>query len=73
MRCVLRQNVFGGLSPTADDAHRREFSYGRHGSPVLHPALESPPGQAIWKRGFAGASGLFSMVLKPAGRARDCR
>jgi hypothetical protein len=49
MRCVLRQNVFGGLSPTADGvrAHRREFSYGRHGSPMLHPALESPPGHTI--------------------------
>jgi cystathionine beta-lyase len=33
---------------------------------VLHPALESDPGHAIWKRDFTGASGLFSMVLKPA-------
>jgi cystathionine beta-lyase len=33
---------------------------------VLHPALESHPGHAIWKRDFAGASGLFSIVLKPA-------
>ena len=33
---------------------------------VLHPALESDPGHAIWKRDFAGASGLFSVVLKPA-------
>jgi cysteine-S-conjugate beta-lyase len=33
---------------------------------VLHPALESDPGHAIWKRDFAGASGLFSIVLKPA-------
>ncbi|HEX3939217.1 MAG TPA: cystathionine beta-lyase [Xanthobacteraceae bacterium] len=32
---------------------------------VLHPALESHPGHAIWKRDFTGASGLFSMVLKP--------
>jgi cystathionine beta-lyase len=32
---------------------------------VLHPALESDPGHAIWKRDFAGASGLFSIVLKP--------
>jgi cystathionine beta-lyase/cystathionine gamma-synthase len=32
---------------------------------VLHPALESHPGHAIWKRDFAGVSGLFSIVLKP--------
>jgi cystathionine beta-lyase len=33
---------------------------------VLHPALESDPGHQIWKRDFTGASGLFSIVLKPA-------
>jgi len=33
---------------------------------VLHPALETDPGHAIWKRDFSGASGLFSVVLKPA-------
>ena len=32
---------------------------------VLHPALKSCPGHAIWKRDFTGASGLFSIVLKP--------
>jgi cystathionine beta-lyase len=32
---------------------------------VLHPALASDPGHAIWKRDFSGASGLFSIVLKP--------
>jgi cysteine-S-conjugate beta-lyase len=32
---------------------------------VLHPALESDPGHAIWKRDFTGASGLFSVVFKP--------
>jgi cystathionine beta-lyase len=32
---------------------------------VLHPALESDPGHAIWKRDFSGACGLFSVVLKP--------
>jgi cystathionine beta-lyase len=32
---------------------------------VLHPGLESHPGHAIWKRDFTGASGLFSIVLKP--------
>ncbi len=33
---------------------------------VMHPALPSDPGHAIWKRDFTGASGLFSIVLKPA-------
>jgi cysteine-S-conjugate beta-lyase len=33
---------------------------------LLHPALPSHPGHALWKRDFRGASGLFSMVLKPA-------
>ncbi len=32
---------------------------------VLHPALPSDPGHALWKRDFTGASGLFSIVLKP--------
>jgi len=33
---------------------------------VLHPALETDPGHAIWKRDFTGASGLFSIVLQQA-------
>ena len=32
---------------------------------VMHPALETDPGHAIWKRDFNGASGLFSIVLNP--------
>jgi cysteine-S-conjugate beta-lyase len=32
---------------------------------VLHPALETDPGHAVWRRDFSGASGLFSIVLKP--------
>jgi cysteine-S-conjugate beta-lyase len=32
---------------------------------VLHPALEDFPGHDIWKRDFKGASGLFSVILKP--------
>jgi cystathionine beta-lyase len=32
---------------------------------LLHPALPSHAGHAIWKRDFSGASGLFSAVLKP--------
>jgi cysteine-S-conjugate beta-lyase len=32
---------------------------------VLHPAMPSFQGHAIWKRDFTGASGLFGIVLKP--------
>jgi cystathionine beta-lyase len=32
---------------------------------VIHPALPSHPGHALWKRDFTGASGLFSIELKP--------
>lgn len=35
-------------------------------SRVLYPALESHPGHTIWKRDFRGATGLFSVILKPA-------
>lgn len=35
---------------------------------VLHPALPSDPGYALWKAQYTGASGLFSVVLKPAPR-----
>jgi cystathionine beta-lyase len=34
---------------------------------VLHPALESFPGHALWKRDFSGASGIFSIVLSGGG------
>jgi len=32
---------------------------------VLHPALADCPGHAVWRRDFTGASGLFSVVLRP--------
>jgi len=31
---------------------------------VLHPALESHPGHALWRRDFTGSSGLFSFELR---------
>jgi cystathionine beta-lyase len=34
-------------------------------SRVLHPALPSHPGHAIWQRDFLGSTGLFSAILKP--------
>ncbi len=36
---------------------------------VLHPALPSHPGHALWKRDFTGACGLFSVVLRTNSRA----
>ncbi|MBY6240312.1 cystathionine beta-lyase [Methylosinus sp. Sm6] len=32
---------------------------------VIHPALETHPDHALWKRDFSGSTGLFSIVLKP--------
>ena len=36
---------------------------------VIHPALSSHPGHAIWQRDYTGASGLFSVVFKPMPQA----
>lgn len=36
---------------------------------VLHPALPTCPGHEVWKRDFAAASGVFSVVLKPTAEA----
>lgn len=36
---------------------------------VLHPGLPGDSGHDLWKRDFTGASGLFSIVLKPVPHA----
>ena len=38
---------------------------------VLHPALESHPDHALWKRDFSGSSGVFSIVLQGGGQKRQ--
>ncbi|MBY5529349.1 trans-sulfuration enzyme family protein [Rhizobium leguminosarum] len=35
-------------------------------SQVLHPALETFPGHAVWKRDFLGSSGVFSITVAEA-------
>jgi cystathionine beta-lyase len=35
---------------------------------VLHPAFPECPGHDLWRRGFAGFNGVFSVVLAPAAR-----
>ena len=37
---------------------------------VLHPALPSDPGHALWKRDFLGSTGLFGVELKPCSSAQ---
>ena len=59
MAVRLAQHYQAGLKVARWFAQRPEVAT------VLHPALESCPGHAIWKRDFTGASGLFSIVLKP--------
>ena len=62
-RCGLRITTKPGLKVARWFAQRPEVAR------VLHPALESCPGHAIWKRDFTGACGLFSIVLKPVPQA----
>ena len=35
---------------------------------LLHPAFADCPGHEIWQRDFKGASGLFSIILKPTAK-----
>ncbi len=37
---------------------------------VLHPALQSHPDHAVWRRDFSGASGVFGVVLHPTPRPK---
>ncbi|GAA6208653.1 cystathionine beta-lyase [Cognatishimia sp. WU-CL00825] len=37
---------------------------------ILHPAFESCPGHAFWKRDFTGSAGLFSVVFHPCDKSQ---
>ncbi|MBV9393982.1 MAG: cystathionine beta-lyase [Methylobacteriaceae bacterium] len=63
MELRLREAERQGLALATWLATRPEVSR------VLHPALASDPGHAIWQRDFLGSSGLFSVILKAASRA----
>ncbi len=60
MAVRLRQSGANGLALALWLAARPEIAA------VLHPALPSCPGHAIWKRDFHGAAGLFSVVVDDA-------
>jgi cystathionine beta-lyase len=55
----MRQHQEQGLALARWLAQRPEVER------VLHPALPDHPGHHLWKRDFTGASGLFSIVLRP--------
>jgi len=56
----LRQQMQAGLAVARWLAARPEVAR------VLHPALETDPGHALWKRDMTGAASLFGVELKPA-------
>ena len=58
----LRRHMASGLKIADWLAARPEIAA------VLHPARPDHPGHAIWKRDFLGASGLFSVLLRPCAK-----
>ncbi len=59
----LERHRQSGLEVAAWLAERPEVAL------VLHPSLPGHPGHDLWRRDFAGASGLFGIVLNPVSRA----
>jgi cystathionine beta-lyase len=64
---VLRGLRTMGVRLRHHEASALEIARWLEGQPgvaqVLHPALPSFPGHAIWKRDFSGSSGIFSIAL----------
>ncbi len=60
----LRQHEAGGLDVAR---HLEKHSKVKR---VLHPALPSDPGHALWKRDYTGAAGLFGVELATQSRAQ---
>ena len=58
----LRQHQASALAITQWLAARPEVQR------VLYPALPGDPGYTLWQRDFSGASGLFSVELKPCAK-----
>jgi cysteine-S-conjugate beta-lyase len=56
----LKQQMHSGLAVARWLQARPEVAR------VLHPALETDPGHALWKRDMLGAASLFGVELKPA-------
>ena len=59
MAIRLKEQMPAGIAMATWLASRPEVAR------VLHPALPSHPGHAIWKRDFTGASSLFAIELEP--------
>ncbi|KAA0892986.1 cystathionine beta-lyase [Pusillimonas sp. ANT_WB101] len=75
--CVLALRGMRTLHLRLKEAERRGLEMAQwlqarpEVSRVLHPAFESCPGHENWKRDFKGASGLFSIILKPGYGQQD--
>jgi cystathionine beta-lyase len=67
--CAGSEEIYLGLRGMRTMAVRLE----KQGERVLYPALPEDPGHTLWKRDFAGASGLFSVVFKPCEKAALAR
>ncbi|NLR70306.1 aminotransferase class I/II-fold pyridoxal phosphate-dependent enzyme [Novosphingobium sp. ERN07] len=57
----VRINHIGKVSTAIAEALRTHPAVAQ----VLHPALPECPGHAFWKRDMTGASGVFSVALRP--------
>jgi cysteine-S-conjugate beta-lyase len=65
MRLRVERSAASALAIAAHLAVRPEVEA------VLHPALPTDPGHALWKRDFTGASGVFSFLLRDGLKGRE--